>query len=84
MAAENPLVNTNGQIIKMEVDYSTTCDEKIPQSKKLASEGKMHDALDALLALEKQTRTVSFIFYPCFWFYCLFIKCYLSFFLSGC
>lgn len=46
-----------GQIIKMEVDYSITCDEKIPQCKKLATEGKIHDALDALLSLEKQTRT---------------------------
>ncbi|XP_054284461.1 26S proteasome non-ATPase regulatory subunit 12-like [Macrosteles quadrilineatus] len=46
-----------GRIVKMEVDYSTTCDEKIPECKKMAQEGKMHDALDALLALEKQTRT---------------------------
>ncbi|XP_075230968.1 regulatory particle non-ATPase 5 [Lycorma delicatula] len=46
-----------GQIVKMEVDYSSTCDEKIPQCKKLATEGKMHDALDMLLSLEKQART---------------------------
>ncbi|XP_026286346.1 26S proteasome non-ATPase regulatory subunit 12 [Frankliniella occidentalis] len=59
MAADNPLANANGQIIKMEVDYSTTCDEKIPQCKKMATEGKMHDALDALLVLEKQTRTAA-------------------------
>lgn len=56
--ADNPLANATGQIIKMEVDYSSTCDEKIPQCKKMAADGKMHDALDALLALEKQTRTV--------------------------
>lgn len=47
----------SGKIIKMEVDYSSTCDEKIPECKKLARQGKLHDALDALLALEKQTRT---------------------------
>lgn len=46
-----------GKIIKMEVDYTSTCDEKIPECKKLAQQGKLHDALDALLALEKQTRT---------------------------
>ncbi|RZF45484.1 hypothetical protein LSTR_LSTR009355 [Laodelphax striatellus] len=46
-----------GQVVKMEVDYSDTCDEKIPHCKKMAAEGKIHDALDALLSLEKQTRT---------------------------
>lgn len=46
-----------GKIVKMEVDYSSNCDTKIPESKKMAREGKMHDALDQLLALEKLTRT---------------------------
>ncbi|XP_043479621.1 26S proteasome non-ATPase regulatory subunit 12 [Leptopilina heterotoma] len=46
-----------GKIVKMEVDYSTNCDTKIPECKKMALEGKMHDALDQLLALEKLTRT---------------------------
>ena len=53
------LTTEGGRIIKMEVDYSSTCDEKIPECQKMAREGKIHDALDALLALEKQTRTVS-------------------------
>ena len=48
-----------GKIVKMEVDYSSNCDTKIPECKKLAREGKLHDALDQLLALEKLTRTVS-------------------------
>lgn len=52
------LTTETGRIIKMEVDYSSTCDEKIPECQKLARGGKIHDALDALLALEKQTRTV--------------------------
>ncbi|PSN34115.1 26S proteasome non-ATPase regulatory subunit 12 [Blattella germanica] len=47
----------SGRIVKMEVDYSSTCDEKIPECQKMAKEGKMHDALDTLLSLEKQTRT---------------------------
>lgn len=51
------LASDSGKILKMEVDYSSTCDEKIPECKKLAAAGKLHDALDALLALEKQTRT---------------------------
>ncbi|KAL0278604.1 UNVERIFIED_CONTAM: hypothetical protein PYX00_000376 [Menopon gallinae] len=46
-----------GKIVKMEVDYSATCDEKIPACQKLAKAGKIHDALDNLLSLEKQTRT---------------------------
>lgn len=52
-------MDNSGRLVKMEVDYSTTCDTKIPECKKLATEGKLHDALDQLLALEKLTRTVS-------------------------
>lgn len=50
------LATDSGKIIKMEIDYTSQCDEKIPTCKKLAAGGKMHDALDCLLALEKQTR----------------------------
>lgn len=59
--AENAATDS-GRIVKMEVDYSSTCDEKIPECQKLAKEGKIHDALDTLLALEKQTRTVSEVY----------------------
>jgi 26S proteasome regulatory subunit N5 len=59
--AENSTTDS-GRIVKMEVDYSLTCDEKIPECQKLAKEGKIHDALDTLLALEKQTRTVSCLY----------------------
>lgn len=45
--------------MKMEVDYSATCDEKIAIAESLASEGKLQEALDTLLMLEKQTRTGS-------------------------
>ena len=53
----DPATDNSGRLMKMEVDYSDTCDTKIPECKKLASEGKLHDALDQLLALEKLTRT---------------------------
>lgn len=43
--------------MKMEVDYSGTCDEKIPQAEALAKqENKFHEAIDMLMGLEKQTR----------------------------
>lgn len=46
-----------GRIIKMEVDCSSTCDEKIPVLKQSAKDpAKFHHALDALLQLEKQAR----------------------------
>ncbi|XP_014248586.1 26S proteasome non-ATPase regulatory subunit 12 [Cimex lectularius] len=51
------VTDNGGKIMKMEVDYSATCDEKIAECKKMASEGKLHDALDVLISLEKQTRT---------------------------
>lgn len=54
--AENAATDS-GRIVKMEVDYTSTCDEKIPECQKMAKDGKMHDALDILLSLEKQTRT---------------------------
>ncbi|XP_053202689.1 26S proteasome non-ATPase regulatory subunit 12-like [Panonychus citri] len=46
-----------GKLLKMEVDYSSSCDEKIPACKKAAQEGKIDSALEQLLALEKLTRT---------------------------
>jgi len=55
---DDPAVDDSGRLIEMEVDYWDVCDEKIPYFKKLAADGKIHEALDGLLALEKQTRTV--------------------------
>lgn len=47
----------DGRIVKMEVDYTPACDEKIPLAKELAKkDGKFHDAIDILLQLEKQSR----------------------------
>ena len=50
-------VGATGMGIKMEVDYSTTVEEKIPQAKALAAQDKIDEALEMLLAVEKQTRT---------------------------
>lgn len=51
-----------GRIVKMEVDYSSTCDDKIPICKVMAAEGKLNEALEVLLSLEKQTRTVGLLY----------------------
>lgn len=51
------IATDSGKIVKMEVDYTSTCDEKIPECKKLARSGRLHDAIDCLLAFEKLTRT---------------------------
>ncbi|XP_064478635.1 26S proteasome non-ATPase regulatory subunit 12-like isoform X2 [Ornithodoros turicata] len=46
-----------GRLVKMEVDYSSTVDEKVPQCEELAKKGKLKEAVDILMSLEKQTRT---------------------------
>lgn len=55
MATEG--ITESGRILKMDVDYSATVDEKIPLCQKLCQEGKLTEALDILMSLEKQTRT---------------------------
>lgn len=57
-----PLTTDTGRLVKMEVDYSATCDEKIAVAESLAANGKLQEALDTLLMLEKQTRTVSSVY----------------------
>ncbi|GAA5986443.1 hypothetical protein JCM11641_001002 [Rhodosporidiobolus odoratus] len=44
---------------KQEKDYTKEVDQLIPQAEQLAKDGKLQDALDKLLALEKQTRNAS-------------------------
>ena len=64
-----------GRLVKMEVDYSSTVDDKLPECEKMAKvstnspwrqfidhslinqEGKLHEALEILLGLEKAART---------------------------
>ena len=49
-----------GRIVKMEVDYSNSCDETIPKCKEMAkNESRFNEALELLLQLEKQARIVS-------------------------
>ena len=45
------------EVTKMEVDYSATCDQKIPEAEALAKTN-LQEAIDMLVALEKQTRIV--------------------------
>lgn len=54
------VIMEGGRLVKMEVDYSTTCDEKIPAAQKLAKDGRVQEAVESLMVLEKQTRTVSY------------------------
>lgn len=49
--------NDEGRIVRMDINYAPTVDEKIPMTDKLVAEGKLDEALEILLALEKQTRT---------------------------
>jgi len=53
----NEIIADGGTLVKMEVDYSSTCDEKLPVAESLAEAGKLTEAIDMLMYLEKQTRT---------------------------
>ncbi|ODM94279.1 26S proteasome non-ATPase regulatory subunit 12 [Orchesella cincta] len=57
MLEKDPVPVGTGEVVKMEVDYSKTCDEKIPELEALAKSGKLDEALEGLTVLEKQTRT---------------------------
>lgn len=57
--SDSTMMMDSGKIVKPDGNYSNDCDVKIPESKKLACEGKLHDALDQLLALEKLARTAA-------------------------
>uniref|UniRef100_A0A8C5R8T0 26S proteasome non-ATPase regulatory subunit 12 n=1 Tax=Leptobrachium leishanense TaxID=445787 RepID=A0A8C5R8T0_9ANUR len=57
MAEDNE--RSDGRIVKMEVDYSVTVDQRIPECEKLAAEGRLQEVIETLLSLEKQTRTAS-------------------------
>uniref|UniRef100_A0A8D0CW75 Proteasome 26S subunit, non-ATPase 12 n=1 Tax=Sander lucioperca TaxID=283035 RepID=A0A8D0CW75_SANLU len=58
MTEERP-ERSDGKIVKMEVDYSSTVDQRLPECEKMAKEGKLQEAVESLLSLEKQTRTAS-------------------------
>jgi len=48
-----------GNVVKMEVDFSEKCDEKIPECEEKAKKGELAEAIEVLLTLEKQTRTAA-------------------------
>ncbi|XP_033123793.1 26S proteasome non-ATPase regulatory subunit 12-like [Anneissia japonica] len=48
-----------GRLQKMEVDYTETVDKRLPECETLTKEGKLSEALESLLSLEKQTRTAA-------------------------
>lgn len=53
----NEIMADGATVVKMEVDYSAACDEKLPVAQSLAASGKLPEALEMLMALEKQTRS---------------------------
>jgi len=53
----NEIMADGATAVKMEVDYSETCDKKIPEAQTLAASGKLDEAMEMLTSLEKQTRT---------------------------
>uniref|UniRef100_A0AAQ4PR38 26S proteasome non-ATPase regulatory subunit 12 n=1 Tax=Gasterosteus aculeatus aculeatus TaxID=481459 RepID=A0AAQ4PR38_GASAC len=57
--SEERTERSDGKIVKMEVDYSSTVDQRLPECEKMAKEGKLQEAIESLLSLEKQTRTAS-------------------------
>lgn len=59
MLEKDPVPVGTGEVVKMEEDFSGTCDVKIPELEKLGQSGKLNEAIEGLTALEKQTRTVN-------------------------
>ncbi|XDV36075.1 hypothetical protein PO909_005924 [Leuciscus waleckii] len=57
--AEDRVERSDGRIVKMEVDYSVTVDQRLPECEKMARDGRLQEAVESLLSLEKQTRTAS-------------------------
>lgn len=58
-----PLITDFDRAVKMDVDHSATCNEQIAVVEALAAKGKLQKAMDTLVMLEKQTRTVSHFFF---------------------
>lgn len=47
---------SEGRLVKMEVDYSATVDEVLPECQELAKAGEVKKAFEKLLSVEKKTR----------------------------
>lgn len=50
------ITSADGRLVKMEVDYSDAVATQLPKSEELARTGRLNDAIEELLVLEKQTR----------------------------
>ncbi|XP_065065829.1 26S proteasome non-ATPase regulatory subunit 12-like [Rhopilema esculentum] len=61
MASET-VTDMKGNVVKMEADYSQTVDKTLPECEAHVKNGKLHDALEILLTLEKQTRNAADMF----------------------
>jgi len=61
MATET-VTDLKGNVVKMEADFSQSVDKMLPECESLVKEGKLQDALDRLLGLEKQTRNAADMF----------------------
>ncbi|XP_020856561.1 26S proteasome non-ATPase regulatory subunit 12 isoform X2 [Phascolarctos cinereus] len=57
--ADGGAERADGRIVKMEVDYSATVDQRLPECESMAKEGRLQEVIETLLSLEKQTRTAS-------------------------
>ncbi|KAL4127431.1 hypothetical protein QTP88_011602 [Uroleucon formosanum] len=53
------LNNDGGHTVKMDLNYSVMCDEKIAEAESLRASGKLQEALDMLLVVENETRNAS-------------------------
>ena len=55
-------MDVDTQMRKMEIDFSGTVEKLIPESLALAKSGSVSEAVDKLLAMEKQTRLAADVF----------------------
>ena len=53
-----------GEIVKMEVDNSAACDEKIPVAEKFAEEGNLEGALEILHFQEEERAIIQAVGQP--------------------
>ena len=57
-----------GTLVKQEADYTSLLDEKIPECEKLVDSGKLQDAIEILMHLEKQARLVSALIFLSYYY----------------
>ena len=50
------MASAEGKLIKMEVDYSDTVATQLPKAEEMARSGRLSEAIEELLVVEKQCR----------------------------